>query len=154
MKTIAVSGSPTPQPRARISTRGKFARAYVPAHHAIHEWRRSVAEEAAKVVERPTESSLGMKIDIFIARPKSHYLASGKIKKGVPVRPRPDVDNYAKGILDALEGIIFENDSQIVSLVVRKQWANRDVGLAVISWRKLRDAELQEAAHGTASPAN
>jgi len=35
-------------------------------------------------------------------------------------RLRADVDNYAKMILDALNGVAFEDDSQIVELKVRK----------------------------------
>ena len=32
----------------------------------------------------------------------------------------PDLDNYAKAILDAMEGIVYDNDSQIYELVLIK----------------------------------
>ena len=32
----------------------------------------------------------------------------------------PDIDNYAKPILDAMEGIVFDNDCQIYELVLAK----------------------------------
>jgi Holliday junction resolvase RusA-like endonuclease len=49
--------------------------------------------------------------------------------KGMKSGPRewfqkkPDADNYAKAFLDAAEGILFENDSQVVDLRSRKVYA-------------------------------
>lgn len=37
-----------------------------------------------------------------------------------PDTVRPDVDNIAKGVMDALNGIAYEDDSQVVSLCVLK----------------------------------
>lgn len=37
-----------------------------------------------------------------------------------PDTVRPDVDNIAKGVMDALNGIAYEDDSQVVSLSVLK----------------------------------
>jgi Holliday junction resolvase RusA-like endonuclease len=36
---------------------------------------------------------------------------------------KPDVDNLYKGIADAMEGIVYENDSQISHLVIEKKTA-------------------------------
>lgn len=33
---------------------------------------------------------------------------------------KPDCDNIAKAVLDALNGVAFDDDSQVVTLVVRK----------------------------------
>jgi Holliday junction resolvase RusA-like endonuclease len=35
---------------------------------------------------------------------------------------RPDLDNLDKFVLDALQGLIFENDSQIVSQTISKSY--------------------------------
>lgn len=35
---------------------------------------------------------------------------------------RPDLDNYAKLLLDALRGIIFADDSQIVGMLLEKEY--------------------------------
>ena len=37
--------------------------------------------------------------------------------------PRGDVDNFAKGVLDSFNGIIWDDDKNIVRLVVQKEWA-------------------------------
>ena len=36
---------------------------------------------------------------------------------------RPDVDNYAKAVMDALNGIAYNDDSQVACLTSRKQYA-------------------------------
>ena len=36
---------------------------------------------------------------------------------------RPDLDNLIKGLLDGLNGIAFEDDSQIIELNIKKQWS-------------------------------
>ena len=51
--TFSVPGDPVPQPRARVSTVGGFARAYVPARHPVHEYREAVAMAAAAPVLAP-----------------------------------------------------------------------------------------------------
>ena len=47
----------------------------------------------------------------------------GSRPKRVSAEPdtvRPDVDNIAKGVMDALNGVAYEDDSQVVSLSVLK----------------------------------
>lgn len=43
---------------------------------------------------------------------------------------RRDVDNYNKGILDAMTGLIYEDDSQIVELHTIKRQGNKE-GVAI-----------------------
>ena len=44
---------------------------------------------------------------------------------------KPDVDNLAKAVLDALNGILYEDDSQVVMLAVTKQYAKEEPGTMV-----------------------
>ncbi len=39
----------------------------------------------------------------------------------------PDLDNMAKPILDALKGVVYDDDSQVSDLVCRKRDRNYDV---------------------------
>eukprot|EP00978_Attheya_sp_CCMP212_P033624 scaffold136638_cov58-Attheya_sp.AAC.3 len=65
---------------------------------------------------------------VFIAfsfkRPKAHFTAHGILRDAAPKYPRGvgDIDNLAKLVLDALNGILYKDDSTIVQLVVRKDW--------------------------------
>jgi Holliday junction resolvase RusA-like endonuclease len=44
----------------------------------------------------------------------------------IPKATKPDLDNLGKGVLDALQGIVFENDSQIWEYKsIRKVYGSR-----------------------------
>lgn len=49
---------------------------------------------------------------------------------------KPDVDNVAKSILDAMNGIVYDDDSRVVSLAVSKRYADGMAGTEVqVSWK-------------------
>jgi len=116
--TFVIPGDPVPQPRPRVSTRGGFARAYVPASHAIHAYRKAVQLLAKSAGVVPSTDPLSVEIVATFARPTSHLTKKG-VRAGAPKLPRPDVDNIAKGVLDAL-GDIWGNDSCVAALSVEK----------------------------------
>jgi len=118
--TFTVPGEPVPQPRPRVSTRGGFARAYVPSTHPVHAYRAAIAEEAAKAGLEQTGEPVEVIVDAVFARPKSHMTRKG-VKPTAPQLPRPDVDNVAKAILDALQDVMGD-DTNVRRLVVEKSY--------------------------------
>ncbi len=118
--TFSVPGEPVPQPRPRVSTRGGFARAYVPAKHPVHAYRQSLAAAARDAGVTQTDEPLSVVIDAVFVRPKSHMRKSG-VKPDAPRLPRPDVDNIAKAVLDALQDVIGD-DTCVARLVVEKSY--------------------------------
>lgn len=118
---FTVPGDPVPQPRARVSTRGGFARAYVPKTHAVHAYRQAVADAAQAAGAGVHGEPVSVVIDLVWERPKSHMRKSG-VKPDAPVLPRADVDNAAKAVLDSLNGVAWEDDSQVQRLVVEKSY--------------------------------
>jgi Holliday junction resolvase RusA-like endonuclease len=118
--TFTVPGDPVPQPRPRVSTRGGFARAYVPSKHPVHDYRTQLALAARLAGLTPTGEPLDVVIDAVFERPKSHMLKSG-VKATAPKLPRPDVDNVAKAVLDSLQDVMGD-DSLVARLVVEKSW--------------------------------
>ncbi len=118
--TFWVPGEPVPQPRPRVSTRGGFARAYVPAKHPVHAYRQSLAAAARAAGLSDTGEPLNVVIDAVFVRPKSHVRKSG-VKPDAPKLPRPDVDNIAKACLDALQDVIGD-DTCVARLVIEKSY--------------------------------
>lgn len=118
--TFSVPGDPVPQPRPRVSTRGGFARAYVPSKHPVHEYRTQIAAAARDAGLTETGEPLSVVIDAVFARPKSHLRKSG-VKPDAPKLPRPDVDNLAKAVLDALQDVVGD-DTCVARLVIEKSY--------------------------------
>jgi Holliday junction resolvase RusA-like endonuclease len=118
--TFTVPGNPVPQPRVRVSTRGGFARAYVPSKHPVHDYRTQLAVAARLAGLTPTGEPLDVVIDAVFERPKSHMLKKG-VKATAPKLPRPDVDNVAKAVLDSLQDVMGD-DTMVARLVVEKSW--------------------------------
>ena len=119
--TFTVPGEPIPQPRPRVSTRGGFARAYVPAKHPVHAYRDAIAAAARMAGAGVHGEPVSVVIDFVWERPKSHLRKSG-VKPDAPALPRPDLDNTTKAVLDSLNGVAWEDDSQVQRLVVEKSY--------------------------------
>jgi Holliday junction resolvase RusA-like endonuclease len=118
--TFEVLGDPVPQPRARISTRGGFGRAYTPGDHPIHAYRAAVAAAARAAGAEPTDAApITLIVDLVFARPKSHYRKAG-LRADAPKLPRPDCSNVLKGIEDALNGVAWVDDTQVGKVIVEK----------------------------------
>ena len=71
---------------------------------------------------------LELRIQIVRMRPKSHYGASGALKASAPVYPttRPDLTKYERAIEDALTGIVWCDDSQVVRKHTGKLYGDSD----------------------------
>lgn len=119
--TFTVPGEPVPQPRPRVSTRGGFARAYVPAKHPVHAYRDAIATAARVAGAGVHGEPVSVVIDFVWERPKSHMRKNG-VKPDAPALPRPDLDNTTKAVLDSLNGVAWEDDSQVHRLVVEKSY--------------------------------
>ncbi len=120
--TFSVPGEPVPQPRPRVSTRGGFARAYVPATHPVHAYRQKIAAEATKAGLEPQSEPVEVIVEAVFVRPKSHMTKKG-VKPTAPKLPRPDVDNIAKAILDSLQDVMGD-DTNVRLLTVGKAYGN------------------------------
>ena len=75
------------------------------------------------------DKPLKMNIDVFMPVPQS-YSKKKKIKAITnELRPttKPDCDNIAKNINDALNGILYPDDKQIVSLNVNKYYGENEL---------------------------
>ena len=119
--TFSVPGDPVPQPRVRVSTRGGFARAYVPSKHPVHAYRAGVLRAAIEAGLLPLSEPIEVIVDAVFKRPKSHLTKRG-VKASAPALPRADVDNVAKSVLDSLKDLF--DDTNVRRLIVEKSWGD------------------------------
>jgi Holliday junction resolvase RusA-like endonuclease len=70
------------------------------------------------------------------ARPRSHCTGAGVLRKGSPLVHvfKPDVDNLAKFVMDALSGVYYRDDRQITYLCVEKKYGDEDSVAVDLKW--------------------
>jgi Holliday junction resolvase RusA-like endonuclease len=86
----------------------------------VHAYREAIAAAARAAGLTKTGEVLNVVIDAVFARPKSHMNKAG-VKSTAAKLPRPDVDNIAKAVLDALQDVMGD-DSLVGRLVVEKSY--------------------------------
>lgn len=132
---IFVSGEPKGQPRPRATIRGKHAGMYDPG--TAKEWKKAVAREWQLLNCEPFYCAVSVNLTFFMPRPKAHWRASMSIKGLKPSAPKhhaqkPDVDNLAKAVLDALtDAGAWADDKLVVDLRVSKQWSVGEGGCEI-----------------------
>lgn len=101
----------TPKERARVTR----SRTYTPSKTVVAQYviGFEIKEYMIKNDRKMSKSSLEMSLIFFYKKPTS--------KKPVHIS-RHDVDNLAKTVMDALQGICYFNDNQIVNLSVVKRY--------------------------------
>lgn len=134
-----VVGKPRPQPRPRFAKH--TGHAYKSKSAAAYET--AFRRAAMQLLQGTNFSVPGANFDVevhmvyYLARPKSHFRGN---KFGNPLRPSAtrvsrmggDLDNYIKFTMDALKGIIFEDDKQVIELHAKKAIAQDGIPKTVV----------------------
>lgn len=122
-----VVGHPKAQPRVKAFRRGAHAGVYDPG--TADGWKLAVGAAAKANWNRVQFlGPLRLVLGFFMARPKAHFNRHGDVK---PMAPRwhqskPDLDNLAKAVMDAMTQLqIWRDDSQVVQLEVGKSYGHR-----------------------------
>jgi len=127
-------GEPKGQPRARACIRGKHAGVYDPG--TADGWKMIVRHAARDAWDGATFTSpVSVSIRFCFPRPKSHFDRHGKLREGTPCWKvsKPDCDNLAKAVMDALTSMqLWWDDAQVVKLSVTKQYVTEFAGAEII----------------------
>ena len=117
---LEVRGIPKAQARARAFAFKKGERTHVRMYdpETSRDWKRTVAHEAALAWAQPPLSGPVM-VDLRFALPRPKSLP----KRVLHHVKKPDLDNLAKAVKDALRGIVYNDDSQVVCLKVSKAYS-------------------------------
>jgi Holliday junction resolvase RusA-like endonuclease len=122
---FVVTGKPVGKGRPRASTRGGFVRMYTDAKTLGYE--AAIADEAARAMSgaEPFETPMQMQVSCYYPIPKSwpKKIKQGAIDEEVFPKVKPDLDNVVKAVLDALNGVVYRDDAQVVNLVATKRYA-------------------------------
>lgn len=125
--SVFVAGEPKGQPRPRAFVRGGRAAVYDPS--TAEGWKSEVARAFADHETARHDGPFMVELRFEMRRPKSHFGKKG-LKPSAPTRlfaKKPDADNLAKAVLDALTSLkVWHDDDAVTDLIVRKRWADAD----------------------------
>lgn len=130
--TIHLDINPVPKGRPKFSKVGGFVRTYTPKKTSDYE---TQVREAAKqaMTREPLEGPVAVYLYFRLPIPRSYTKKRQEACLSGSERPtkKPDIDNLAKSVLDGLNGVIWHDDSQIVSLHLTKVYA-RNPGIDLL----------------------
>ena len=121
-----IDGEPMGKQRPKLARVGNFTRTYTPKETVNYEnWVRMSYNSFGG--EYFGGASIKVEIDARFPIPKSFNKTKHEQAVDGQLRPtkKPDCDNIAKIICDALNGIAYDDDKQIVELLVVKNYAEK-----------------------------
>jgi Holliday junction resolvase RusA-like endonuclease len=117
-----VPGEPQGKGRPRFGN----GRTYTPAKTVAYEQliARTAAEAMRHLPYELTDLPCYVRVDVYKGVPKSWSKAKrARALDGQEIPGKPDLDNVAKGVLDAMNGVAYIDDTQVVRLLVQKQYS-------------------------------
>jgi Holliday junction resolvase RusA-like endonuclease len=121
--SFTVLTKPVRQPRQRVTARGGKGRNYLPSDDPVHRYKEQVADAARLACPEPMQGALTCRLEFVMPRPVSKT----RVRSANPRyyhTSTPDADNLAKAVLDACNGILWRDDSQVCTLMVVKEVAS------------------------------
>ena len=112
-----VLGDPVPKARARTVRKGGRTWSFTPKKVVL--WEKLVKTEAEKHFKKPLMGPLMVSMIFYLNRP-----ASRRVETWVPTTP--DLDNLEKAVLDALNGVAYEDDRYVVAKNGQKKYVRYD----------------------------
>ena len=121
---FSVEGTPIGKGRPKFARRGNFVSTYTPTKTRDYE---SLIAEAARIAmstAEPLKTPVAAYIYITVPIPQSYSKKRSAACLDGFERPckKPDADNILKAYFDAMNGIVYEDDSQIVSIHATKRY--------------------------------
>ena len=119
-------GIPRAQGRPRAARMGRFTRVYEDKKDTANK-SNIRAQVVAQDPEYHESGPVTVSLICSFPRPKSHFNTKGLSPRAPKYHAqKPDAENVAKAILDALTGVCWKDDAQVCSLAVHKTWADRE----------------------------
>lgn len=116
---------PVPQLRPRVSSRGGYVRVYDPPK--VANFKRILRSLAVNQYARPP--LIGpLSVSLTFYRPVQSSISKTERERRLSNQSKPvvkpDTDNYIKATLDALNGVLWHDDAQIVKVTAEKRYSD------------------------------
>ena len=136
--TFSVDGIPHGKGRPRFRRFGNFVSTYTDAKTKTYEALVKEAAQKAMGSSEPLETPVSFHCHIRLPVPKSwsKKVTEACLSGLVTPTKKPDWDNVAKSVADAINGVIYLDDSQIIYAVISKAYA-AEAGVDIVVAEKL-----------------
>lgn len=138
---MTIEPRPKERPRAKVikTKSGSYiAQIYTPS--TTEDYEKKIRSEWIKACgEDVFTGPVVVRIHFRMPIPKSTTKAKRAEMLARKIRPtvKPDIDNLAKSVLDALNGVAYKDDSQIVTTLVKKYYAEiPGVKVIISEWKE------------------
>jgi Holliday junction resolvase RusA-like endonuclease len=126
--TFNVIGTPVAQGSMKALGRSNAGHTIITHsnHATLKPWRSEVAAAAlaARPDQWPLTTAITLSITFRFPRPAGHYRKDGTLKPAAPQHKttKPDTDKLIRSILDALAGILYNGDQQVININAQKRF--------------------------------
>ena len=123
---LIIDCEPVGKARPRVTARGPFAHAYTPKKTKSYENMIKNEYLSKYGYSNKLDGPLEAQINAYFSIPKSSTktLKKKMLNNQHKHTNKPDIDNVQKAILDALNGIAYNDDSQIVKITGQKFYSD------------------------------
>lgn len=124
---ITVPGEARGKGRPRFARRGAFVKTYTDEKTASYENLVAYCGNQAMAGLKPFDCALSVTVAVNVAPPASWSQKKKLEALECQIWPtsKPDLDNVIKGIFDALNGIAWDDDKQIVNVTSIKKYSDK-----------------------------
>ena len=119
---MELEGVPKSQARPRLGRNGFF---YNPRNKDMAAFKARIKSRVRNVPIFGCNVPIVVKVKFFFMRPNTHFRGKNRLnplKTGLSFAHvgTPDIDNLAKFVLDGMNELVYQDDSQVVKLIVYK----------------------------------
>lgn len=120
MINFEIPGEPMGKQRARTTKWGSYTPEKTVNYETLVKVIYKEKYPKQELIYTPIKMTINAYLKIPKSTPKKHIslMAEG----GIRPTKKPDIDNIAKIILDALNGICYKDDTQVISLTLNKYY--------------------------------
>jgi len=122
---FVVKGDAAPQGSKRMVRLRNGRTVLLESSRRVKGFRDVLAADARRVFPKPCGFPAIVNLVFRFRRPPSHFTAKGKLKKDAPTHPTRksgDIDKLCRAALDALTGVAYWDDSQVIGLYATKEY--------------------------------
>lgn len=122
--SLFVEGEPVAKARPRVTTRNGRTWAYTPRKTEVAERAIRTLAKVSMGTRVPTEAAVRLIYTAILPIPKSWSQRKQRDAAAGRIHPvsRPDTENLLKTSMDALNGVCYRDDSQVVSVIAAKRY--------------------------------